>query len=114
VTAASLLVTGVMDGRVPIVITTAAACTVSTNSAGCPYTANLNSGYSDNQEATPGAAVTYTLPVAAAGKQFCFDNGYNGSVGTTGTLKLPSARVLSIALSFLCASLHCSTPRSSE
>ena len=41
-----------------------------------------------NENATAATAVTYNLPTAAAGKQFCFANAYNGSAANTGTLEL--------------------------
>ena len=41
-----------------------------------------------NENATAGTAITYDLPTAAASKQFCFDNAYNGSAANTGTLEL--------------------------
>lgn len=41
-----------------------------------------------NENATAATAITYDLPTAAAGKQFCFSNAYNGSAANTGTLEL--------------------------
>lgn len=76
---AQLLASGIVDGEAPVTITTGASATL-----GGTY----NSGYTYNQEATAGTAVTYTLPTAAAGKQYCVGNSYNGSAADTGTLEL--------------------------
>lgn len=85
-TATSLLASGIVDGTAPITLTTGASCTLGTGS-GCNSVA-YNSGYTFNQEATAATAITYTLPTAAAGKQYCVSNSYNGSAATTGTLEL--------------------------
>lgn len=79
---ANLLVTGILDGKAPVTVTTSA-----TASLGGTY----NSGYTFNQEATAATAITYTLPTAAAGKQYCVSNSYNGSAATTGTLKIQTS-----------------------
>jgi hypothetical protein len=63
---ASLLATGIMDGKAPVTITTGATATL-----GGTY----NSGYIFNDGST---AVSYTLPTAAAGKQYCISD-INGS-----------------------------------
>jgi hypothetical protein len=81
-TAASLLATGIVDGKAPLTITTGSSATL-----GGTY----NSGYTLNQESTPATAVTYTLPAAAAGKQFCIKNSYNGTAGTTGALRFSTS-----------------------
>jgi hypothetical protein len=78
-TATSLLATGIVDGQAPVTITTGSSA-----SLGGTY----NSGYTINEEGTAATAVTYTLPTAAAGKQYCVANGYNGSAANTGTLEL--------------------------
>ena len=49
-------------------------------------TATLSTCFTVNQEATAGTGVTYTLPTAASGLQYCIDNGYNGSNPNTGVL----------------------------
>jgi hypothetical protein len=85
-TATSLLASGIVDGTAPVTITTSASCTLGTTS-GCNATA-YNSGYTFNEEGTAATAVTYTLPTAAAGKQYCVSNAYNGSAANTGTLEL--------------------------
>jgi hypothetical protein len=54
-------------------------------------TATLSTCFTVNQEATAGAAITYTLPPASVSPytlQFCADNGNNGSAPDTGTLEL--------------------------
>lgn len=79
ITPSSIAATGIVDGRAPVTITTASTATLG---------GTFQSGYTLNQEATAGTAVTYTLPVAAAGKQYCIKNSYNGSAGTTGILTL--------------------------
>ena len=77
--ATSLLATGIADGQAPVTLTTSATATL-----GGTY----QSGYTFNQEATAATAITYTLPTAAAGKQYCVANSYNGSAATTGTIEL--------------------------
>jgi len=79
VSVVSLLASGIVDGQAPVTITTAATATL-----GGAY----NSGYTYNQEATSATAITYTLPTASAGKQYCVGNSYNGSAPTTGTLEI--------------------------
>lgn len=78
-TATSLLATGIVDGKAPLTVTTGSSASLG---------GTFNSGYTYNQEATAGTAIVYTLPTAAAGKQYCIGNSYNGSAGETGTLKL--------------------------
>ena len=85
-TGTSLLASGIVDGEAPVTVTTSASCTLGTTS-GCNATA-YNSGYTFNENATAATAITYTLPTAAAGKQYCVKNAYNGSASNTGTLEL--------------------------
>lgn len=66
----------------------AAAVSVTTTSA---ITASGVSAYYYNQHATAATAVTYTLPTAVAGTQFCFKNSNNGTAADTGALKIQSA-----------------------
>jgi hypothetical protein len=89
--ATSLLATGIIDGTAPITLTTGASCTIGTAS-GCNATKYL-SGYTINQDTTSSgaAAITYTLPTAAAGLQYCVNNGYDGTEMTTGTLTLQTS-----------------------
>jgi len=84
--ATTLIASGIVDGKAPVTITTGASCTLGTAS-GCNSTKYL-SGYTINQEATAATAITYTLPTAAAGLQYCVKNGYNGSAADTGTLEI--------------------------
>lgn len=49
-------------------------------------TATLSTCFTVNQEATAATGVTYTLPTAAQGLQYCVDNGWNGSAANTGVL----------------------------
>lgn len=81
-TGTSLLATGIVDGK--------AAVTIST---GTPVTlgGTYKSGYTFNQHATAGTAVTYNLPTAAAGLQYCVANSYNGSAANTGKLTLQTS-----------------------
>lgn len=72
----------IVDGLAPATITTGASATL-----GGTY----KSGYTVNQEATAGTGVTYTLPTAAAGLQYCINNGYNGSAADTGILTLATS-----------------------
>jgi hypothetical protein len=64
---------------VPTVVDTSTPITVSTTLAAEQHF---------NEHATAATAMTYNLPTAAAGKQFCFTNAYNGSAANTGTLEL--------------------------
>lgn len=54
-------------------------------------TTTLASEIHFNENPTATQAVTYNLPTAAAGKQFCFSNAYNGSAANTGTLTLQTS-----------------------
>jgi hypothetical protein len=87
--ATTLIAAGIVDGKAPVTLTTGASCTLGTAS-GCNATKYL-SGYTFNQEATAGAAVTYTLPTPAAGLQYCVKNSNNGSAADTGILTLAVA-----------------------
>lgn len=78
-TATSLLASGNVDGTAPITVTTGSSATLG---------GSFKSGYTFNQHATAGTAITYTLPTAAAGLQYCVGNSYNGSAADTGTLKI--------------------------
>jgi hypothetical protein len=77
---------GILDGRAPMTVTTASACTLGTVS-GCAAAA-YSSGYTINQAATAAAPIIYTLPPASAGAQYCVGNGFNGSAPNIGTLEL--------------------------
>lgn len=81
-TATSLLATGIVDGTAPVIVTTG-----TTGSPGATY----NHSYSFNQEATAGTGVTYTLPTAAAGKQYCVASDNNGSNPDTGVLTVATS-----------------------
>jgi hypothetical protein len=81
-TATSLLASGIVDGKAPVTITTGSSATL-----GGTY----KSGYTFNAEATAATAVTYTLPTAAAGLQYCVSNINNGSAATTGTLSVSTS-----------------------
>lgn len=63
-------------------VTTSTPVTVSTT---------LNSGYYVNEHATAATAITFNLPTAAAGKEFCFANGNNGSAANTGALTIATS-----------------------
>lgn len=76
-TGTSLLVSGNVDGTAPVTVTTGSTATLG---------GTFKSGYTFNQEATAATAVAYTLPTAAAGRQYCVSNSYNGSAATTGVL----------------------------
>jgi hypothetical protein len=71
-----------LDGRANTLVTTGAAV-------------NLADGYSTtlayNNEATAGAAVTYTLPTAKAGLRKCVWNGSNAGTPDTGALTLQTS-----------------------
>lgn len=78
-TATSLLASGNVDGTAPTTVTTGTTATLG---------GTFKSGYTINQEATAATAVAYTLPTAAAGLQYCIENGWNGTASTTGVLTL--------------------------
>ena len=81
-TGTSLLLTGNIDGTAPVIVTT--------GTTGTPG-ATFNHSYSFNQEATAGTGVTYTLPTAAAGKQYCVANDNNGTNPDTGVLTVATS-----------------------
>lgn len=72
VTSQSLLATGIVDGTTPITLST----TTTVNLGG-----TYKSGYTFNNYATASTAITYNLPTAAAGLQYCVRN-YTGKTGT--------------------------------
>lgn len=76
VTAPSFAATGIVDGEAPITTTTTTPVTL-----GGTY----HSGYTFNNDGA--TAVTYTLPTAAAGLQYCVAN----YTGATGTLKVATS-----------------------
>jgi len=86
-TATSLLASGIVDGKAPVDITTGASANL-----GGTY----NSGYTFNQQATAGSAVTYTLPATAAGKQYCVKNSDVTGTARTGviTVAVPTSSYL--------------------
>jgi hypothetical protein len=78
----SLLAAGIVDGMVPVTLTTGTTYTL-----GGTY----NSGYTFNQEATVTQAVSYTLPSGTSGgvgKQYCIANSYGSAGGDQGALTL--------------------------
>jgi len=86
-TGTSLYATGIVDGKATMNVSTTTPCTLGTASSNCSAVNSL-SGYTINEHATAGTAITYNLPTAAAGLQYCVANGYNGSAANTGTLEL--------------------------
>jgi len=75
--------TAYVDTKTPLVsLDTSTPVTVSTTAI---------SGYYNNQNATAATAVTYNLPTAAAGKQFCFTNSFNGTAANTGVLTIATS-----------------------
>ena len=82
ITPSSVIASGIVDGQAPVTITTGSTATL-----GGTY----SSGYTINHEGTAATAVTYTLPTAAAGKQYCVKNGNNGSAADTGVLTLQTS-----------------------
>ncbi len=71
VSANAVVANGIIDGNIPITISTATDVTL-----GGTY----KSGYYFNNTATAGSAVGYTLPAAMAGLQYCVRN-YTGRTG---------------------------------
>lgn len=74
---ASVLASGIVDGTVPITITTGTTATLGA--------ASYKSGYTFNQEATAGTGVTYTLPATAVGLQYCVANSIVSGTGAPDT-----------------------------
>jgi hypothetical protein len=72
----------VLDGETATVVTTGSSASLG---------ATFSQTTAFNQEVTAGAAVTYTLPTAAAGKKFCAMNSYNGSAPDTGVLTIQTS-----------------------
>ncbi len=81
-TGTSLLATGNIDGKAPTTVTTTTPVTLG---------GTFKSGYTWNAEATAATAVTYNLPAAATGLQYCVGNSWNGSASTTGVLTVVAA-----------------------
>jgi len=65
-----------------VTISTSSPVTVSTT---------LNSAFYYNQNATAATAMTFNLPTAAVGKQFCIANSNNGSAANTGILTIATS-----------------------
>ncbi len=82
-TATSLLATGIVDGKAPVTVTTSTPVTL----GGGTY----KSGYTFNEHATAATAITYNLPTASAGLQYCVYNAYNGSAANTGVLTVATS-----------------------
>ena len=77
--------TPVTNAQMPtlnVVVDTSTPVTVSTT---------LASEAHFNENATAATAVTYDLPTAAAGKQFCFANANNGTAANTGALTIQTS-----------------------
>lgn len=53
--------------------------------------ASLGAEFHYNENATAATAVTYNLPTAASGKQFCFSNANNGSAADSGVLTIATS-----------------------
>lgn len=83
-TGTSLLLTGNMDGTVPSVVQTG---TFTFGTTGGTFKHSFN----DNESVTAGAAITGTLPTAAAGLYYCVDNAYNGSNPNTGVITIATS-----------------------
>lgn len=73
----SILATGIIDGDAPITITTGTSATLGAGT--------YMSGYTFNQEATAGQAVTYTLPATSQGRQYCVKNSIVSGTGAADT-----------------------------
>lgn len=87
-TGTSLLLTGILDGTVPVTKTTGTTATLGAGT--------YQSGYTLNQEATAGTGVTYTLPATVSGAQYCVSNS-----GTTGVVNTGVLTVYPAASSFV-------------
>jgi hypothetical protein len=66
--------------------TTVPGVTLTTGSS-----ATLTTPFTYNQEATAAQAITYTLPTASAGAQYCVANSQSSGTPTTGTLKVATS-----------------------
>lgn len=83
-TATQLLVSGIVDGRVPVTVTAGSSATL-----GGTY----KTGYTFNQNPTAAAAVTYTLVggTFGGGQQYCVSNSWNGSAANTSAITLATS-----------------------
>ena len=75
-------VTAAQVPAVNTVVDTSSPVTVSTT---------LNAEVHFNENATAATAMTYNLPTAAAGKQFCISNANNGSAANTGVITIATS-----------------------
>jgi hypothetical protein len=73
------LASGIVDGKAPVSITTGTSAAL-----GNAY----NSGYVFNQSATATAAVTYSLPGASPGDQYCVGNSDANGVADRGIIRV--------------------------
>lgn len=78
----NLLVAGTLDGSAPVTISLGTSTAL-----GGTY----KSGYTFNQNSSAAIAVSYSLPVAAAGEQYCVKNSYNGTAANTGAITLQTS-----------------------
>jgi hypothetical protein len=81
-TFSSVIATGISDGQIATIVTTGSSATL-----GGTYSKTV----AFNEDATAGAAVTYTLPAAVPGKAYCGVNANNGSAPNTGVLTLQTS-----------------------
>ena len=75
----NLLASGLVDGKAPVTITTSSSAALGNS---------YNSGYVFNQSATPTMAITYALPGASPGDQYCVGNSDAKGVATTGVIRV--------------------------
>lgn len=81
---------GIIDGQTATLVTTGASATLGA-AITASYGSTLSKMIAFNQEGTAGAAVTYTLPTAVAGKTYCVMNSNNGSAPDTGVLTIQTS-----------------------
>lgn len=74
------------QGGVPVIFGGIPTVAITTGAS-----ATLGASFTYNQNATAATAITYTLPTASAGAQYCVDNSYNGSAPTTGVLTVATS-----------------------
>jgi hypothetical protein len=74
-----------------VVQTTTVVSTIVDTASPVTVSATLAAQFHFNENATAGAAMTYNLPTAAAGKQFCISNANNGSAANTGVITIATS-----------------------
>lgn len=86
-TATSLVVSGIMDGTIPVTVEggSSTPCPTGTH---CAIGGTYSSGYYVLQPTTAGSENFLNLPATAVGKQYCVVNSTTGSAPVTGIISI--------------------------